>query len=80
MISYSTLEVYWGRKKNSMTKERTNRRMDERTDGVTLSLLELLIAAKICTPKVQKLLLIPECSLHMIHNFSAIYLVVYVYK
>ena len=27
-------------------KERTNERMDERTDGVTLSLLELLIAAK----------------------------------
>ena len=33
-------------KKEKKCDERTNGRMDELTDGVTLSLLELLIAAK----------------------------------
>ena len=41
MISFLTLIVNWGRK-----KKKCDERTKERTDGVTMSLLELLIAAK----------------------------------
>jgi hypothetical protein len=41
------LNVHFGEKKNKVTNQQTVVRMDgERTNGVTTSLLEMLIAAK----------------------------------
>ena len=52
IITFSNFD--FGRRKN-ITDERTNERTDGRTNLVTLSLLELLIAAKNCGVKCAKI-------------------------
>ena len=55
--SLSTLRVQRGKKEkkcDERTDRRTNGRTDERTNGVTMSLLELLIAAKNHDSCIQK--------------------------